>query len=340
MPPLLQRLINLIKRYPGVIALGGFISGIGSFMLVDRQESLASWVAILMLVSWLWLMFENTFTQLFTRVFKREIPQPLLRYATQMIHQESLFFVLPFFFVTTTWNSGQLVFTGLLAGAGLVSIVDPLYYKWLAPRRWLFLALHTLTLFAALLTALPIILHLTTSQSFKLALGIAMLLSFPSLASSFPISHWRRGLMLVVMTLAVGAGGWLLRSWVPPATLWMTEVAISSELQNRTPGESLKQVSASQIRSAGLYAYTAIKAPRGLNERIYHVWKQDGKEVDRIALNINGGRKEGYRAWTHKQVFPANPVGNWQVRVLTEDGQVIGVLRFEVVDDGQASARK
>lgn len=340
MPALLLRLIDLIKRYPGVIALGGFTSGIGSFILVDRQEGLASWVAILLLVSWLWLMFENTFTQLFTRLFKREIPQPLLRYATQMIHQESLFFVLPFFFVTTTWNSGQLVFTGLLAGAGLVSIVDPLYYRWLAPRRWLFLALHTLTLFAALLTALPIILHLTTSQSFKLALGIAMLLSFPSLASSFPINHWRRAAMLVLVTLAVGGSGWLLRSWVPPATLWMTEVAISTQLQNRTPGDSLEQVSASQIRSAGLYAYTAIKAPRGLNERIYHVWKQDGKEVDRIALNINGGRKEGYRAWTHKQVFPSNPVGHWQVRVLTEDGQVIGVLRFEVVDDGQASVAK
>lgn len=338
MPIFIQRLIDLIKRYPGVIALGGFLSGIGSFILVDRQESLASWVAILMLVSWLWLMLENSFTQLFSRLFKREIPQPLLRYATQMIHQESLFFVLPFFFVTTTWNSGQLVFTGLLAAAGLVSIIDPLYYKWLAPRRWLFLALHTLTLFAAMLTALPIILHLTTAQSFKLALGVAMLLSFPSLASSFPINNARRAIALVLVTLAIGGGGWMLRSWVPPATLWMTEVAISSQLQNRTPGESLKQVSASQIRSAGLYAYTAIKAPRGLNERIYHVWQFNGKEVDRIALDINGGRKEGYRAWTHKQVFPANPVGRWQVRVLTEDGQVIGVLRFRVVDDGQAPA--
>ncbi|MGE8407758.1 MAG: DUF5924 family protein [Pseudomonas sp.] len=338
MPIFIQRLIDLIKRYPGVIALGGFLSGIGSFILVDRQESLASWVAILMLVSWLWLMLENSFTQLFSRLFKREIPQPLLRYATQMIHQESLFFVLPFFFVTTTWNSGQLVFTGLLAAAGLVSIIDPLYYKWVAPRRWLFLALHTLTLFAAMLTALPIILHLTTAQSFKLALGVAMLLSFPSLASSFPINNARRAIALVLVTLAIGGGGWMLRSWVPPATLWMTEVAISSQLQNRTPGESLKQVSASQIRSAGLYAYTAIKAPRGLNERIYHVWQFNGKEVDRIALDINGGRKEGYRAWTHKQVFPANPVGRWQVRVLTEDGQVIGVLRFRVVDDGQAPA--
>ena len=332
-----QRLLELMKRYPGVIALGGFVSGVGSFILVDRQQGLATWIAVIMLVSWVWLMLENTLTQLFTKVFNKEIPQPLLRYATQMIHQESLFFILPFFFITTTWNSGQLIFTGLLGAAALISIIDPLYYKWLAPRRWLFLALHTLTLFAVLLTALPIILHLTTAQSFKLALGIAMLLSFPSLASSFPIRHWRGAVMLLGMTLAIGAAGWLLRSWVPPATLWMTEVAISTELQDRTPGDSLDEVSASQLRGTGLYAFTAINAPRGLNERIYHVWKLNGKEVDRIALDIRGGRKEGYRAWTHKQNFPPNPVGRWQVRVLTEDGQVIGVLRFNVTDPGQGS---
>ncbi len=80
----------------------------------------------------------------------------------------------------------------------------------------------------------------------------------------------------------------------------------------------------------GLYAYTAINAPRGLDERIYHVWQFNGKEVDRIPLDIHGGRKEGYRAWTHKQNFPGNPAGKWQVRVLTEDGQLIGVLRFKV----------
>ncbi|WP_460115850.1 DUF5924 family protein [Pseudomonas sp. H2_D02] len=329
---LIQRILELMKRYPGGIALGGFVSGVGSFMLVDRQQSLATWITIIMLVSWLWLMLENTLTRLFTKVFKREIPQPLLRYATQMIHQESLFFVLPFFFITTTWNSSQLIFTGLLTIAALISITDPLYYKWLAPRRWAFLALHTLTLFAALLTALPVIVHLTTDQSFKLALGIAMLLSFPSLASIFPIRTVRNALAILCITLGIGAAGWVLRSWVPPATLWMTEVAISTQVEDRTPGASLKQVSAAQIRSNGLYAYTAINAPRGLDERIYHVWKFNGKEVDRIALDIHGGRKEGYRAWTHKQNFPDNPTGKWQVRVLTENGQMIGVLRFEVTD--------
>ncbi|MGY2283574.1 DUF5924 family protein [Pseudomonas gingeri] len=329
---LIQRLLELMKRYPGVIAAFGFCSGIASFILVDRQQSKASLIAIVLLLSWLWLMLENALTQLFSRLFKREIPEPLLRYATQLIHQESLFFVLPFFFITTTWNSGQLVFTSLLGAAALVSITDPLYYKWLAPKRWLLLGLHTLTLFAALLTALPIILHLTTAESYKLALGTAMLLSIPSLAVSLPLRSVRGWLMLVSVTLAIGGSGWLLRSWVPPATLWMTEVAVTTQLQDRTPGDSLKQVSASQVRNAGLYAYTSINAPRGLDERIYHVWEFNGQEVDRIALDIHGGRKEGYRAWTHKQNFPADPSGHWLVRVLTEDGQMLGVLRFEITD--------
>ena len=291
---------------------------------------------MILLVSWVWLMLENTFTQLFMRVFKREIPPPLLRYATQMIHQESLFFVLPFFFITTTWNSGQMVFTGLLGATALVTITDPLYYKWLAPKRWLFLAVHTLALFAALLTALPIILNLTTSQSYMLALGAAVVLSIPSLAVSLPLKTLRGWLLLPLMVIALGGTGWLLRSWVPPATLWMTEVAVTTQLQDRTPGESLKRIDVNALRAQGLYAYTAINAPRGLNERIYHVWKLNGQEVDRIALDIKGGRKEGYRAWTHKQNFPPNPVGRWQVRVLTEDGQMIGVLRFRVIDADQS----
>ena len=63
-----------------------------------------------------------------------------------------------------------------------------------------------------------------------------------------------------------------------------------------------------------------------------------GKEVDRIALDIHGGRKEGYRAWSHKQNFPDDVAGRWQVRVLTEDGQIVGVLRFKVTYDASQAA--
>lgn len=72
----------------------------------------------------------------------------------------------------------------------------------------------------------------------------------------------------------------------------MTEVAVSTEVMNRQPGDSLDEIAASRIRSSGLYAYTAINAPRGLNERIYHVWQKDGQEVDRIAWTSTAGARK------------------------------------------------
>ena len=333
---LVFRIIALMQRHPGAIAVFGFLSGVASFVLVDRQAGLAKVLALVLLISWLWLILENVLRERIAARFGFELPRPLLRYATQMIHQESLFFVLPFFFITTTWNSSQALFSGLLAAAALVSITDPLYYKWLAPRRWIFLAYHTLALFAVMLTALPIIFKLNTTQSYQYSLAAAVVLSFPSLFTIITVRKWWRGLLLVGLTLAIGVFGWVTRTWVPPATLWLTEVAITTEFddQNRSPGEGIDQLTVSQLRSTGLYAYTAINAPRGLDERIYHVWEHNGQELERIALDIHGGREKGYRAWTHKQNFPQDVEGDWQIQVLTDAGQLIGVLRFEVTADG------
>ncbi|MBD9413349.1 DUF2914 domain-containing protein [Pseudomonas sp. PDM16] len=330
--PHLLHLLALLQRYPGLIAAFGFCSGVASFILVDRQEGVGKVIAVLMLLSWLALLLEGVLTRSAARWLGLEMPPVVLRYLTQLIHQESLFFALPFFLITTAWNSGQALFTGLLGACALLAIIDPLYYKWLAARRWLYLAYHTLTLFAVLLAALPLIVHLTSYDSYRLALGIALLLSVPSLASTLRIQQAWRWLALGGMVLAIGAGGWLAQRWIPPATLWLTEVAVTERMANRAPGASLRSISSNRLRHEGLYAYTAISAPRGLNERIYHVWQQNGVEMDRIALDIHGGRKAGYRAWTHKSHFPSAPAGEWKVLVLTEGGQQIGVLRFTVTD--------
>jgi len=324
---------RLINRYPGIVALFGFCSGIASFLLVERHAGLAKVVAIVMLASWFWLMLENSLRRTLERWFGWKVPPPLLRYVTQMVHQESLFFVIPFFLITTTWNSGQALFTLLLGGAALVSLIDPLYYKWLAPRRFFYLVFHALTLFAVLLTALPIILHLSTPQSYKWALGVALLLALPSLGALFPTWNWKSLLGAMALASVVALAGWMGRTWVPPATLWLADVAVTTSFDgaSREPGERLRQVSVAQLQRNGLYAYTAIDAPRGLKERIYHEWTHNDRQVDRIALDISGGRKAGYRAWTHKQNFPAQPEGRWRVRVVTEAGQMIGMLRFEVV---------
>nr|MBF0684255.1 DUF2914 domain-containing protein [Pseudomonas sp.] len=89
--------IGFVNRYPGLVALFGFCSGIASFLLVERHAGLAKVVAAVMLASWLWLMLETSLRRWLERWFGWKVPPPLLRYVTQMVHQESLFFIIPFF---------------------------------------------------------------------------------------------------------------------------------------------------------------------------------------------------------------------------------------------------
>ena len=326
--------IALVTRFPWAVAIFGFVSGVASFLLVEReQEKFAQIVSALMLLSWGWLALENLLQRSVSSWFGFKLPPPLLSFATQLVHQESLFFVVPFFFITTVWNGGQMVFTSLLIIAAFISIVDPIYYRWLAARRWLYFIFHGVTLFAVLLTALPIIFQLPTPKSYLLSLGIAILLSLPGIVRALPFNWWKRSLLTITGIVIVAIIGVSVRAWIPPATLRLTEVAVTDRIddRNRSPENSLKVISVDQLRS-GLYAYTAIRAPRGLNERIYHVWRRNGRIVDKIALDISGGREAGYRAWTHKLNFPPYPSGRWQIHVVTEANQVIGILRFQVVE--------
>jgi hypothetical protein len=329
-----RRTLKIAERYPWVIPLFGFVSGVASFFLVERkQEQFAQVISILMLASWVWLAIENLLQRGISHWFGIKVPRVLLRYVNQLVHQESLFFVIPFFFITTAWNSGQMVFTSLLIVAAFISIIDPIYYHWLAPRRWLYFIYHGVTLFAALLTALPLLFHLPTAKSYLWALGVAAVLSSPGIARSFSESWWKRiPIMALLIAFTIGLGI-IVRSWIPPASIWLTQVAITDHIDDasRSPNNKLTVITLEQLHQ-GVYAYTAIHAPRGLNERIYHAWYQDGKEFDKIALDISGGNEDGYRSWSHKINFPKDGVGNWQIRVETEAKQVLGILRFQVVD--------
>jgi hypothetical protein len=87
------------------------------------------------------------------------------------------------------------------------------------------------------------------------------------------------------------------------------------------------------------YCFTAVFAPVDLKTTVYHRWQYrmgtpgkpaetgDFSTTDRIPIRISGGREEGYRGYTIKQHVPP---GEWRVDVETEDGRVIGRVRFRV----------
>lgn len=329
--PAVSWLLDLFQRHAGLMAVLAFVSGIASYVLIDRKESIAQFIAAFMLASWVLLIADNWLRASLERRFGWSLSPIVVRFITQLVHQESLFFALPFFLAVTSWDHGQALFTSLLMICALVSIIDPLYYKHLAPRYALFVAFHTLALFVVMLVVLPLLLQLTTQQSLIAAIIAALIFSLPSLDRILPPGRWWRLPMLLGMLGVMALVLWQLRSWVPPAGMRLTAITISYQVDiaQREAGPDITELTVADLQQ-GLYAWTAVRAPRGLREKIHHVWILNGREVDRIVLDIRGGREAGYRAWSHKQVFPPYPAGNWQVQVVTESGRLIGLTRFKV----------
>ena len=336
---LILRTVDVLSRHPGLMAVVGFVSGVASYVLVEGRETFAQVIAALMLVSWLLLVLETWVRSLFFKLTGVELPTLVMRFGTQMVHQESLFFALPFFLAATTWNHMQALFTVMLMASALVSVTDPVYYGRLANRRSVYMVFHAFTLFAVLLVVLPLILLINTEQSLQLALIIALLFSIPSLWDVTPdTSRWRMPVR-VLLLVALGGVLWLSRVLIPPAALELNDIRVSQQLDRdlREPGPALQTLTESALRDAGIYAWTSIKAPRGLRENIHHVWMFEGQEVDRITLDIEG-YESGYRAWTHKLNFFDDVTGNWQVRVVTDSGQLVGLVRFRVLPGEQTAA--
>jgi len=59
---------------------------------------------------------------------------------------------------------------------------------------------------------------------------------------------------------------------------------------------------------------------------VTHVWYYEGKTMARVDLNIGS---ENWRTWSYKSYLP-EWTGNWEVKVLDEDGMVLGSAGFEV----------
>ncbi|WP_239495206.1 DUF5924 family protein [Salinicola halophilus] len=334
--PLIAKSKRLFWLWPPI----AFVLGLLGFFLVNRQQWLGAVLAVGLVFTWVLLIAESLINKWFSRRGRASgLPRAVTTFLAQMVHQETLFFSLPFFLATTIWSSGQALFTGLLIACALLAILDPLYFGLSNRHRWLYLLFHALCVFVVTLVALPIMLRLTTGESLVLSILAMTFFSVPSLVGLLkPAGIWR-WLAMVGLLALLAAAAWAGRSWIPPATLWLSGSALSPSFDTaaREPRGEMR-LTPDALKTRGLYAYTAIRAPRGLREKIYHVWRHQGQVVERIPLMIHGGREQGYRAWTHKQHFSNDVGGQWQIDVTTETGQRIGSLKFTVAPDETASA--
>jgi hypothetical protein len=126
----------------------------------------------------------------------------------------------------------------------------------------------------------------------------------------------------IVTALIVPAGLWGGGARiVPAAPLALVDAAIGTHQRGRWVDDPTERL---DREPSVLICATSIWAPLGVQERLYHVWRQDGEERDRIELEIEGGRELGFRTWSRKRNFGDDPAGTWTCSVETGLGQLLG----------------
>lgn len=330
MKHVIERLATLMARFPWALPLASFVFGWIGFVMVRRGEDLARLMALLALAGWPWLLIEP----LMRRQIEKRKPRMgnlVVNFVSQSLQQELLFFSLPFLIGATQVDLGQIGFTAVAASAALLSTIDPLYERYIATRAARRLLFHAYCSWIAALVVLPMVLLLPVERALPvslIAVGLWLVLTAP--LSLISLKSWRLKGAWVAALIVVPVVVWELRGQVPAAGLAVRRARITQVVQNLEPGPSVDRLTLSDLQN-GVIAYAAIRAPAGLSQAVVFEWRHGG-EVERIEHQIRGGREDGYRTYSRKQLFPADPLGRWTVDILTPQGQLLKRLRFDVVN--------
>jgi hypothetical protein len=253
-------------------------------------------------------------------------------YTIQTLYHGLLLFMLPAYWAATTLTSPNALFLALLVGLALLATFDPWYRVVVHPRPWFGYVFFLVSIFGALNVALPLV-GVRPFFSLQIAAWLSVVALTPAICRARRW-RWLTGLTVTALAgLAVAGLAALAPIVVPPAPLFLARSELEWTVGTlESPAPAPHAIPAAELRAHGLVAFTDIYAPAGIHQPIEHVWSQNGQAVSVVRLSpVHGGRREGFRTFSRKNAFPADPVGRWTVDVMTASGQLVGRLRFRVV---------
>jgi hypothetical protein len=308
------RVWRFIRKIVPWISLG---LGLFSMAAMNRDPERAPVIAMAAAGGWLLMALLSILESWRSRALLARAARAGAALGSQSMVQLSLFFSLPFYFRAAAMPA-HWGFIGVLASAGLITLWSPLIDA--AMRHPIFGApLQAVATLAGLGCVLPL---LGFSNRDSMLIAVATTAGGAVLIALLKRSG-RLAALIVALGLVVGyiQGG---ARFVPPAPLRFVQGQIGTSVIERR----LSDPSVTFARPpAQLVCFTAIAAPRGLRDRLRHVWRQNGGLRVEIPLEVRGGRDKGFRTWsTYHRPAP----GNWTCTVETESGQRVGRVSARV----------
>ena len=315
----------------------------GAFVVMYASKGYdnARWMVVLLGLGWFVLV-------LFFRVFgtgpgqkakikdtKSKVRFYVMTLALKNLYQSMLFFLVPFYYKTATFDDPNRFFVYVLIVLAILSTVDVVFDQFLMRWKVPASAVYFFILFACLNLVLPALLPDTRTLLTQLsAAAIAAVVFF---TMHVPVRNLLRpawAMLFVVFVAASVFGVYFARLAIPPVPMYIATGAVGPSLL--PDGRLTMQVSTlHQSLIQEMHALTDVVIPGGHGNTLHHVWRHEGLAVQQGPVTPSGEPPPGtvrLRSPLRSFNIPSQRAGHWSIDVLTEDDQLVGRVPFEVIE--------
>lgn len=340
LPRLRERFDDLHERYGRLFwtlhSIWALLTGVVVLVLAHNRYGYVPWVVLFLGLTWAsTLFFSRVATALSSRAWR--FAQSFFSYLTRVMYQETLFFLIPFYFYSTTFPSWNSLYVVSLGGLAAFSCYDLAFDKLLRTSKAFSLAFFSVVTFSALQFLFPLLFGVKVYLSSYMAAVIAVFAAVP-LASSWHDLRSRRGLAALALVLVAALGFVrLLRPAVPPVPLRLIKIrfATSFDPQTMTAQQEFEdRIALAGLRGGRLWAIATIFAPTELHTSLNLRFLRDGERLRASRTVDLVAHPRGFRLYDAlsdaKHRFRP---GTYTVEVWTAEGHLVGRASVEVSDD-------
>ncbi len=309
-------------------------------MYASKGYDNARWMVVLLGLGWVVLVL---FFRLFgtgtgqkekIRDTKAKVRFYVMTLVLKNLYQSMLFFLLPFYYKSATFDAPNRFFVyvlGLLAMLSTVDVVfDQFLMRWKAPAS----IVYFFILFACLNLVLPALFPDTrTLVTLLCAAGVAAVVFF---TMHVPVKNLLRPLYLFALLAFVAtsvAAAYYGRRGIPPVPMHVADGAVGpSLLPDGRLTMHVSRLHESLIQE--MHGLTDVLTPGGHGDNLIHIWRHEGVIVQQGPVSPGGDPPAGtvrLRSTLHALNLSGDITGAWSIDVVTEDDQLVGRVAFNVV---------
>ncbi len=337
-PHVRRRLADLHARYRRTFwilhSLWALATGVLVLVLAHERWGLAQWVVVFLGATWASTLF---FTRLAARLpdsAAARLGRGFVSYVTRVMYQETLFFLLPFYYSSATPWSVNLLFVLLLAALAVLACLDLVFDELLRRRPWFGLLFFSVVSFASLNFLLPVLFRVRIELATPLAAAGGLAAALPLVWKG---AGWRQPRALAQLAAGLALAALLAgpaRLVVPPVPLRLERLAWTPAVDpdlvrplSTLGGEAM----VGDLVEDQLAVVATVFAPRRLAASVVVVWSRDGVELRRSRTLEITPHRLGFSIWhAWRPVEPPFPPGRYEVAIETADGRLIGRSQLRV----------